>query len=43
MTESISGAADVVAALLAFGLLQFFKVPPLIVVAALAAAGQWLL
>jgi hypothetical protein len=33
----------VVAALLAFGLLEQWKVPPWVVVAASAAAGQWLL
>ncbi|MBL8602383.1 MAG: chromate efflux transporter [Myxococcales bacterium] len=42
-TESVRGPRDVVAALLAFGLLEQWKVPPWLVVAASAAAGQWLL
>ncbi|OGQ20603.1 MAG: chromate transporter [Deltaproteobacteria bacterium RBG_16_71_12] len=42
-TESVRGPRDVVAALLAFGLLEHWKVPPWLVVAASAAAGQWLL
>lgn len=42
-TESVRGPRDVVAALLAFGLLEHWKAPPWLVVAASAAAGQWLL
>lgn len=42
-TESVRGPRDVVAALVAFGLLEQWKVPPWLVVAACAAAGQWLL
>jgi chromate transporter len=42
-TESVRGRRDVVAALLAFGLLEQWKLPPWLVVAASAAAGQWLL
>lgn len=42
-TESVHGPRDVVAALLAFGLLVHWKVPPWLVVAGCAAAGQWLL
>jgi chromate transporter len=42
IAESIQSARDVVAALLAFGLLQVWKVPAWAVVALLAAAGQWL-
>ncbi|NBD08973.1 MULTISPECIES: chromate efflux transporter [Corallococcus] len=43
MTESVRGPRDVVAALLAFGLLEQWAAPPWLVVAASAAAGQWLL
>jgi chromate transporter len=42
-TESVRGPRDVVAVLLAFGLLEHWKAPPWLVVAASAAAGQWLL
>lgn len=42
-TESVRGPRDVVVALVAFGLLEQWKVPPWLVVAASAAAGQWLL
>lgn len=42
-TESVRGPRDVVAVLLAFALLEQWTVPPWIVVAASAAAGQWLL
>lgn len=42
-TESVRGPLDVVAALVAFGLLEQWKAPPWLVVAASAAAGQWLL
>jgi chromate transporter len=41
--ESVRGSRDLVAALLAFGLLEHWKVPPWLVVAASALAGQWLL
>lgn len=43
LTESARGPRDAVAALLAFGLLEQWKVPPWLVVAASAATGQWLL
>ncbi|MBX3225614.1 MAG: chromate efflux transporter [Labilithrix sp.] len=43
VTESVRGPRDVVAALLAFALLEHWKAPPWLVVAASAAAGQWLL
>jgi chromate transporter len=43
ITESVHGARDVVAALLAFGLLEHWKAPPWLVVAGMAAAGQWAL
>jgi len=42
-TESVRGPRDIVAALLAFGLLEQWKAPPWLVVAASAAAGQWVL
>jgi chromate transporter len=42
-TEGVRGPKDVVAALLAFGLLEQWKAPPWLVVLAMAAAGQWLL
>lgn len=42
-TESVRGTRDVVAALVAFALLEHWKAPPWVVVAASAAAGQWLL
>ena len=40
-TESVRGPRDAVAALLAFGLLEHWRAPPWLVVAASAAAGQW--
>lgn len=43
ITEGVHGARDVVAALLAFGLLEHWKAPPWLVVAGMAAAGQWAL
>ena len=43
ITESVHGARDVVAALLAFGLLEYWKAPPWLVVVGMAAAGQWVL
>jgi chromate transporter len=42
-TEGVRGPKDVVAALLAFGLLEQWKAPPWLVVLAMAAAGQWVL
>lgn len=42
-TESVRGARDVVAALVAFGLLEQWKAPPWLVVAVSAVAGPWLL
>lgn len=41
--EGVRDAPDVAAALLAFGLLQWWKVPPWLVVVAAGAAGQWVL
>jgi len=41
MTEGIAGPNDAAACLLAFGLLQVWRVPPLIVVLGCAAAGEW--
>ncbi len=43
LTESVRAPRDVAVALLAFGLLAYWKAPPWLVVAASAAAGQWLL
>jgi chromate transporter len=40
--ESVHGPRDVAAALVAFALLEHWKVPPWLVVAASAAAGEWL-
>ena len=42
-TESVRGPRDVAATLVSFGLLEHWKVPPWLVVAASAAVGQWLL
>lgn len=42
-TEGVHGPRDLVAALVAFTLLEHWKTPPWLVVAASAAAGQWLL
>ncbi|MFO0759193.1 MAG: chromate efflux transporter [Byssovorax sp.] len=42
-TESVRTSRDVVAALLAFGLLEQWKAPSWAVVIAMAAAGQWVL
>lgn len=43
ISESVHAARDVVAALLAFGLLEHWKAPPWLVVIGMAAAGQWAL
>jgi chromate transporter len=43
ITEGVHGPRDVVAAVLALALLERLKAPPWLVVAACAAAGQWLL
>lgn len=43
ITEGVRGPRDVVAAVSAFALLERLKAPPWLVVAACAAAGQWLL
>ncbi|MEO8699472.1 MAG: chromate efflux transporter [Kofleriaceae bacterium] len=43
MAEAIRETPDVVAALVAFGLLEHWKAPPWLVVIVMAAAGQWLL
>lgn len=40
ITEGVRGPRDVALALIAFGLLQFWRVPPLSIVLACAAAGQ---
>jgi chromate transporter len=42
-TEGVKNARDVAAAMVAFGLLEHWKVPPWAVVLLAAAAGQWLL
>ncbi|MDP3274817.1 MAG: chromate efflux transporter [Deltaproteobacteria bacterium] len=42
-TEGVRDRRDVVAGLLAFGLLEHWKAPPWGVVLAMAAAGQWVL
>lgn len=43
ITEGVRDRKDVIAALVAFGLLEQWKAPPWLVVLAMAAAGQWLL
>jgi chromate transporter len=43
VTEGVHGPRDAAAALVAFGLLEHWKTPPWLVVAATAAAAQWLL
>ena len=43
IAESVRSEQDLVAALIAFGLLQHWKVPAWLVVAGMAASGQWLL
>jgi chromate transporter len=43
ITEGVRDSKDVVAALLAFGLLEHWKAPPWLVVIGMAAVGQWLL
>lgn len=43
ITEGIKSRRDVAAAMIAFGLLESWKVPPWAVVLGCAAAGQWLL
>ncbi len=40
-TEALRGPSDVAAALLAFGLLQYWKAPPWAVVLLMAATGEW--
>jgi chromate transporter len=42
-TETVRGPRDVAVALVAFGLLVHWQAPPWLVVAASAAAGQWVL
>lgn len=42
-TEGVKDARDAATAVLAFGLLQWWKAPPWLVVLLAAAAGQWLL
>jgi chromate transporter len=42
-TEGVKDSRDAAIALLAFGLLQWWKVPPWLVVMVTAAAGQWAL
>ena len=41
--EAVRGVADVAAAIVAFALLERWKAPPWLVVAGMAAAGQWVL
>lgn len=41
--EVVKGAGDAAAALIAFGLLQWWKAPPWLVVILAATAGQWVL
>lgn len=43
ITEGVRGAGDVAAAVVAFALLEQWKAPPWLVVAGMAAAGQWVL
>lgn len=43
ITEGVRGPRDIVAAVLAFALLERVKAPPWLIVAGCAAAGQWLL
>jgi len=43
ITEAVHGHGDVVAALVAFGLLEHWKAPPWLVVVGMAATGQWVL
>lgn len=42
-TEGVTGVRDVAVLLLAFGLLEIWKTPSWLVVALMAAAGQWVL
>jgi chromate transporter len=42
-TEGVRGAGDVEAAVVAFGLLQWWKAPPWLVALLTAGAGEWLL
>jgi len=42
-TERVRGARDVAAAVVAFGLLQWWKAPPWLIVLLEAGAGEWLL
>ena len=42
-TEGVRGARDVAAAVVAFGLLQWWKAPPWVIVLLAAGAGEWLL
>jgi chromate transporter len=43
ITEAVRDPLDVAAALVAFGLLEHWRLPPWLVVIAMAATGQWLL
>lgn len=43
MTEGVRGGRDVAVAMIAFGLLESWRVPPWAVVLASSAAGQWIL
>jgi len=43
ITEGVRDKKDVIAALIAFGVLEHWKAPPWLVVIAMAAAGQWIL
>ena len=42
-TQGVRGARDVAAAVVAFGLLQWWKAPPWLIVLLAAGAGEWLL
>jgi chromate transporter len=42
-TEAVKHALDVAAVLIAFGLLEIWKLPPWVLVLAMAAAGQWII
>ncbi|MDP2344010.1 MAG: chromate efflux transporter [Deltaproteobacteria bacterium] len=43
IAEGVRGRVDVAVAVIAFGLLEVAKVPPWVIVVAMAAAGQWIL
>lgn len=43
ISEGVRGSRDVATAVVAFGLLQFWKTPPIVVVVLCAALGSWIL